>query len=74
MIVDVELGRASSIAAVKEILRSGFTPRVFLTGHAVRSMSLGPDTVIIRKPFRVSELDRAIQRALAVVPAFDRAS
>jgi two-component system, response regulator PdtaR len=52
MIVDVELGRASGIAAVKEILRSGFTPRVFVTGDAVRSMSLGPDTVVIRKPFR----------------------
>jgi two-component system, response regulator PdtaR len=72
MIVDVGLGGASGIAAVKEILRSGFTPRVFVTGDAVRSMSLGPNTVLIRKPFRVSELDRAIQRALAAAPAFDR--
>jgi DNA-binding response OmpR family regulator len=74
MIVDVGLGGASGIAAVKEILRSGFTPRVFVTGDAVRSMSLGPNTVLIRKPFRVSELDRAIQRALAVVPTFNRAA
>jgi two-component system, response regulator PdtaR len=72
MIVDVGHGQASGIAAVKEILRSGFVPHVFITGDAVRGMSLGPDTVLIRKPFRTSDLDRAIQRALAAVPAFDR--
>ena len=65
MIVDVGLGEASGIAAVKEILRSGFVPHVFVTGDAVRGVPLGPDTVLIRKPFRVSDLDQAIQRALA---------
>jgi DNA-binding response OmpR family regulator len=72
MIVDVGLSRASGIAAVKEILGSGFVPHVFVTSDAVGGMSLGPDTVLIRKPFRVSDLDRAIQRALAAVPAYDR--
>jgi len=65
MIVDVRLGEASGIAAVKEILRSGFVPHVFVTGGALSGFSLGPDTVLIRKPFRVSDLDQAIQRALA---------
>jgi DNA-binding response OmpR family regulator len=65
MIVDVGLGEASGIAAVKEILRSGFVPHVFVTGDAVRAVPLGRDTVLIRKPFRVSDLDQAIQRALA---------
>ena len=65
MIVDVGLGEASGIAAVKEILRSGFVPHVFVTGDALRGMPLGPETVLIRKPFRVSDLERAIQRALA---------
>ena len=60
MIVDVGLGKASGIAAVNEILRSGFVPHVFVTGDAVRGMPLGPDTVLIRKPFRVSDLDQAI--------------
>jgi DNA-binding response OmpR family regulator len=72
MIVDVGLGQANGIAAVKEILRSGFVTHVFVTGDAVGGMSLGPDAVLIRKPFRVSDLDRAIQRALAATPAFDR--
>jgi two-component system, response regulator PdtaR len=71
MIVDVGLGEASGIAAVKEILRSRFVPHVFVTGAAVRGMPLGPDSVLIQKPFRVSDLDRAIQRALAAAPVFD---
>jgi two-component system, response regulator PdtaR len=62
MIVDVGLGEASGIAAVNEILRSGFVPHV-------RGTPLGPDTVLIRKPFRVSDLDLAIQRALATMLA-----
>jgi two-component system, response regulator PdtaR len=71
MIVDVGLGEASGIAAVKEILRSRFVPHVFVTGAAVRGTPLGPDSVLIQKPFRVSDLDRAIQRALAAAPVFD---
>jgi two-component system, response regulator PdtaR len=69
MIVDVGLGQASGIAAVKESLRGGFVPHVFVTGDAVTATPLGADTVLIRKPFRVSDLDLAIQRALATMPA-----
>ena len=72
MIVDVGLGEASGILAVKEILLSQFVPHVFVTSNAVRGMPLGPDTVLIQKPFRVSDLERAIQRALATAPASDR--
>jgi two-component system, response regulator PdtaR len=72
MIVDVGLGEASGIAAVKEILRSRFVPHVFVTGETVRGMPLGPDAVVIQKPFRVSDLDQAIQRALAAAPVRDR--
>src|SRR5208337_931972 len=71
MIVDVGLGEASGIAAVKEILRSGFVPHVFVTGEALSGVSLGPDTVLMRKPFRVSDLDQAIQRALATAATCD---
>ena len=65
MIVDVGLGEASGIAAVKEILRSAFVPHVFVTGDAVRGMPLGAEAVLIQKPFRVSDLERAIKRALS---------
>jgi DNA-binding response OmpR family regulator len=69
MIVDVGLSEASGAAAVKEILRSRFVPNVFVTDDAVRGTPLGPDTVLIQKPFRVSDLERAIQRALGTAPA-----
>ena len=72
MIVDVGLGEASGLVAVKEILRSRFVRHVFVTGNAVRGMPSGPDTVLIQKPFRVSDLERAIQTALAKAPASDR--
>jgi CheY-like chemotaxis protein len=72
MIVDAGLGEASGLVAVKEILRSRFVPHVFVTGNGLRGMPSGPDTVLIQKPFRVSDLERAIQTALATVPAFDR--
>ena len=72
MIVDVGLGEASGIAAVKEILRSRFVPHVFVTGDTLRGVPLGPDTVLIQKPFRVSDLDQAIQRALVAATACDR--
>ncbi len=71
MIVDVGLGEASGITAVKEILRSGFVPHVFVTGDTLRGVPLGPDAVLIQKPFRVSDLDHAIQRALAPAPGRD---
>ena len=68
MIVDVGLGEASGIAAVKEILRSGFVPHVFATGDALRDLSLGPDAVLIQKPFRGPDIVHAIERALTAKP------
>jgi len=64
MIVDIGLGEASGVAAVNEILRSGFVPHVFVTGDTVRGMPLGPETILLQKPFRVSDLERAIQQAI----------
>jgi CheY-like chemotaxis protein len=72
MIVDIGLGEASGIAAVKEILRTRFVPHVFVTGDAVTGTPLGPEAVLIQKPFRVSDLERAIQKALATAQACDR--
>ena len=71
MIVDVGPGQASGLAAVKEILRSGFVSHVFVTGGVVRGLPVGPETILIQKPFRVSDLEQAIQRALASARALD---
>jgi len=71
MIVDVGLGEASSVAAVKEILRGGFVPYVFVTGDFLRDLGLGPDAVLIQKPFRGPDLISAIQRAVSGAPLRD---
>ena len=68
MIVDVGLGEGSGVAAVKEILRGGFVPHVFATGDALRDLSLGPEAVLIQKPFRGPDIVDAIERALAAKP------
>jgi CheY-like chemotaxis protein len=72
MIVDVGLSEASGVAAVKEIVRIKFVPHVFVTCDMVRGTPLGAESVFIQKPFRVSDLERAIQEALATVQACDR--
>jgi CheY-like chemotaxis protein len=68
MIVDVGLGEGSGVAAVNEILRGGFVPHVFATGDALRDLSLGPEAVLIQKPFRGPDIVHAIERALAAKP------
>jgi len=68
MIVDVGLGEGSGVAAVREILRDGFVPHVFATGDTLRDLSLGPEAVLIQKPFRGPDIVQAIERALATKP------
>ena len=69
MIVDVGLGEASGVAAVKEILRSGFVPHVLATGDALGGLPLGLNVVLIQKPFRGPDIAKPIQRLLAAKPA-----
>jgi CheY-like chemotaxis protein len=73
MIVDVGLSEANGVAAVREIIRSGFVPHVFVTGDVLRDLSLGPDAALIQKPFREPDIVQAIQRALAAQPKRDAA-
>jgi DNA-binding NtrC family response regulator len=64
MIVDARLGDDSGISAVKEILRTGFVPHVFISGDISTVRTLAPEAVAILKPFDESDLIRAIERAL----------
>jgi CheY-like chemotaxis protein len=67
MIVDVQLGDGSGVFAIEKILRTGFVPHVFVSGDTLGVRALRPDAVVIQKPFRESDLARAIQRALGAV-------
>ena|SRR5580704_14429643 len=68
MIVDAVLMEGSGVAAIDEILRSGFIPHVFISGNAASVRALRPGAIVLQKPFRNPELSNAIQRALTLVP------
>jgi len=64
MIVDIKLGGRSGVAAVKEIISDGFVPHVFVTGDLLSNLDLGPDAVLIQKPYRQTDIVAAIARAI----------
>jgi two-component system, response regulator PdtaR len=64
MLVDVQLAAGNGIAAVEEILKTGFVPHVFYSGDISGVQALRPSAVAIQKPFRVPDLARAIDCAL----------
>ena len=68
MIVDARLGRGSGIAAVDKILRGRPVAHFFLSGDAEGVRMLRPDAVVVRKPFRKADLERAIDSALVTTP------
>ena len=69
MIVDACLGAGSGISAVKQILRAGFIPHVFISGDILMAQALDPGAVVLQKPFLESDLTRAIQLALSAAGA-----
>jgi two-component system, response regulator PdtaR len=69
MIVDARLGDESGVSAVEEILRAGSVPHLFVSGDTSGVRVLRPGAVIIQKPFRESDLARAIQRAIGAAAA-----
>lgn len=64
MIVDASLRNGSGVAAVQEILRSGFVPHVFVSGDMAGIRDLMPGAIVVQKPFLDPVLARAIQQAL----------
>jgi DNA-binding response OmpR family regulator len=64
IIVDAQLIEGNGVSAVDEILSTGFIPHLFISGDIKKVLALRPAAVAIEKPFRDSELDHAIRRAL----------
>ena len=60
VIVDGTLGRDSGISAVDEILRAGPVPHFFLSGDVGRIKAARPDAIVVQKPFRLSDITRAL--------------
>ena len=68
MIVDVNLAGGSGIAAVEQIFRTTAIPHVFVSCDLSRVQALRPGAIAIQKPYRESDLVRAIERALVATP------
>ncbi len=64
IIVDGQLRDGNGVAAINEILSTGFIPHLFVSGNIKKVLARKPGSVAIEKPFRESELVRAIQQAL----------
>lgn len=64
MIVDEGLRDGSGIAAVVEILKSGYIPHIFATGDCYRVLAHDPEAIVLQKPYTVQALSRAMERAL----------
>jgi two-component system, response regulator PdtaR len=64
MIVDARLQDGSGIAAVEKILNRAFVPHVFVTGDKNSVVVAMPHSVVVEKPFRVTELAAGITLAM----------
>ena len=60
LIVDAGLRDGSGVAAVAEIVRTGFIPHIFITGDIAGVRALTPDATVLEKPFLESDLVRTI--------------
>ena len=69
MIVDAGLREGSGIAAVVEILKTGFVPHIFATGDCFRVLAHSPEAIVLQKPYTAQALSRAIDRALEPLAA-----
>jgi len=68
MIVDARLREGSGISAVEQILRTRLIPHVFFSGDVRSVQEARPGAVVLRKPFRESELVLAIEHACNANP------
>ena len=69
MIVDASLARGSGVSAVEEILHAGPVAHLFVSGDPGAVQALRPSAVVIRKPFRETDLVKAIESALNAAAA-----
>jgi two-component system, response regulator PdtaR len=64
IISDVGLHEGSGIDAVSAILKVGFVPHIFVSGHSIDRQRINPSAGLLQKPFDERMLIKAIERAL----------
>jgi len=65
MIMDGQLREGDGVSAMTRILQQGDVAHFYVTGNPWSLREQVPDAVIVTKPFRLRELERAIARACA---------
>lgn len=68
MIAAARLRQGSGLAAVSQILVQGFVPHVFMSGDRLAKTVMGPEAIVLQKPFQEADLLRAIAKALSDAP------
>ncbi len=66
MIVDIDLGPGSGVAAVTRILQTRYVPHLFITGFLPEYRAIG--VPVLRKPFRAADLLLSMEAALKLPP------
>ena len=69
IIADLHLQDGSGIDAIAEILKSGFTPHIFVSGDVLDRAKLHPAAGILQKPFNDRQLTQAIESAVRFAEA-----
>lgn len=64
MIVDAQLAEGNGIAAVKQILLTGFVPHVFTSGELLSVIDLPARSIVIRKPYGEADLLDALATSI----------
>jgi CheY-like chemotaxis protein len=67
MIVDARLGAGSGLTAMDEILLTGYIPHLFVSGNIAKVRAQKPDAMMLQKPYRDTELARAMESALGAM-------
>jgi CheY-like chemotaxis protein len=65
MICDMKLDQGTGPGAVATIAKAtGFVPHIYVSGNINSVLAAAPDSIVVEKPFRQEQLQRAIGRAL----------
>jgi len=69
MILDEHLAPGSGVGVAEKVLRGGTVAHIFVSGDAARIRRLMPGAVVVEKPYRETDLARAMRHAMKCVGA-----
>ena len=67
LIVDQWLSDGSGLSVIDKVCKNGHVPHLFVSGDVSGIKQTRPDAVVVPKPYRVIELEAAIERAMVAL-------